>query len=72
MERTFNIIIEKGESGYYISEVIGLPWCHTQATTIDELINRTKEAILLYLEVNQEALYPTTQFLELQQIKVTA
>jgi len=46
----FNIIIEKGEDGYLISEVVGLPGCHTQAKTIDELLKRTKEAILMYLK----------------------
>ena len=48
----FNIIIEEGEDGYLISEVIELPGCHTQARTFDELIKRTKEAISLYLECN--------------------
>ena len=44
---TFNLIIEKGEDGYFISEVVELPGCHTQAKSIDELIKRTKEAIKL-------------------------
>ena len=46
----FNIIVEKDEDGYFVSEVIGLPGCHTQAKNMDELIERTKEAITLYLE----------------------
>ncbi len=41
----FNMIIEEGEDGYLISEVVELPGCHTQAKTMDELIKRTKEAI---------------------------
>jgi predicted RNase H-like HicB family nuclease len=45
----FNIIIEKGEDGYLISEVVDLPGCHTQGKTMEELINNTKEAISLYL-----------------------
>ncbi len=46
----FNIIIEKGEDGYLISEVVELLGCHTQAKSMDELIKRTKEAISLYVE----------------------
>lgn len=46
----FNIIIEKGEDGYLISEVIELPGCHTQAKNMNELLERTKEAISLYLK----------------------
>jgi hypothetical protein len=49
MTQTFNVIIEEGEDGYLISEVVELPGCHTQAKTHDELIERTREAISLYL-----------------------
>ncbi|TKJ17498.1 hypothetical protein CEE44_03105 [Candidatus Woesearchaeota archaeon B3_Woes] len=45
----FNMIIEKGEDGYLISEVVELPGCHTQAKNMNELLERTKEAISLYL-----------------------
>ncbi|MFH1455760.1 MAG: type II toxin-antitoxin system HicB family antitoxin [archaeon] len=48
----FNIIIEQGEDGYLISEVISLPGCHTQAKSLDKLMKRTKEAISLYLNNN--------------------
>ena len=64
----FNVIIEKGEDGYYISEVIELPGCHSQAKTIDELIERTKEAISLYLEEERED--AKVNFIGLQKIEV--
>ncbi len=64
----FNIIIEKGEDGYLISEVIELPGCHTQAKNMSELIKRTKEAILLYLEV--EGREVNVNFLGIQKIEV--
>ena len=46
----FNMIIEKGEDGYLISEVIELPGCHTQGETMKELLANTREAISLYLK----------------------
>lgn len=46
----FNVIIEKGEDEFYISEVIELPGCHTQGRTLDELMERTREAISLYFQ----------------------
>ncbi len=49
----FNIVVEQGEDGYLISEVVELPGCHTQAKTYDELIGRTKKAIALYLKVKK-------------------
>ena len=46
----FNIIIEQDEDGWFVSEVVELPGCHTQAKTLNELLIRTKEAISLYLK----------------------
>ena len=46
----FNVLVEKGEDGYLISEVIGLPSCHTQAKSFDELIKRTKTLIECFLK----------------------
>lgn len=67
--KTFNIIVEQGVDGYLISSVIELPGCHTQAKTYDELLNRTKEAIELYLD-EKKKFKPTNKFLSLQQISV--
>ena len=47
----FNVIIEKDEDDYFFAIVPGLPGCHTQAKSLDELIKRVKEAIELYIEV---------------------
>jgi predicted RNase H-like HicB family nuclease len=69
MAEKYNVIVEEGEDGYLISEVIELPGCHTQAKTYDELIKRTKEAISLYLSVKRpETLRP--KFVGLQQVEV--
>ena len=65
----FNVIVEQGEDGYLISEVVGLPGCHTQAKTYDELIKRTKEAIKLYMKSKKEY-EPAPLFLSLQKIEV--
>jgi len=65
----FNVVIEKGEDEYFISEVVELPGCHTQAKTIDELMKRTKEAIELYLEEGDE-IKINTKFIGIQKIEV--
>lgn len=49
MPKEFTVIIEQGEDGYLISEVVELPGCHTQAKSMDELLKRTREAIELCL-----------------------
>jgi predicted RNase H-like HicB family nuclease len=50
----FTIVIEQDEDGIYVASVPELPGCHTQAETLDELNERIKEAIELYLEVKSE------------------
>jgi len=65
----FNVIIEKGEDGYYISDVVELPGCHTQGKTIDELMERTREAIELYLEVKKD-FEMETSFVGFQKINI--
>lgn len=65
----FNLIIEKGEDGNFIAEVVELPGCHTQAKTMDELINRIREAISLHLEA-QQGIAIKRNFVGLQKIEV--
>ena len=65
----FNVIIEEGEDGYFISEVVGLPGCHTQGKTLDELMERTKEAISLCLKC-QKDIDVEDRFIGMQKIEV--
>jgi predicted RNase H-like HicB family nuclease len=58
MKQKFNVIVEQGEDGFLISEVVELPGCHTQAKTYDELMKRTREAISLYLSVKKPDFSP--------------
>lgn len=67
--KTFNIIVEQGVDGYLISSVIELPGCHTQGKSLDELYQRTKEAIELYLD-EKKKFKPVNKFVSLQQITV--
>lgn len=66
----FNIIIEKDSEGYFVSEVVELPGCHTQAKTMEELIERTKEAIALYLECEEPGIDIRSEFIGVQKIEV--
>ena len=69
MSKQYTLIIEKDEDGWFVSEVVELPGCHTQAKTMNQLIDRTKEAIQAYLETD-----PTPEiseaFIGVQQIEV--
>jgi predicted RNase H-like HicB family nuclease len=69
MAKYYNVIIEKDEAGWYVSEVVELPGCHTQAKSIDELIERTKEAIKAYLKSTTEPEI-SSQFIGVQRVEV--
>ena len=50
MTYSFTVLIEQGEDGAYIATVPTLKSCYTQADTIPELLEKTKEVIELCLE----------------------
>jgi len=57
VKKEFNVIIEKDEEGYYIATVPELKGCHTQAKSLDQLMEIIKETIELCLE-EQGQIYP--------------
>jgi predicted RNase H-like HicB family nuclease len=62
MSHNFDVVIERDAEGYYVASVPALPGCHTQARSLDELSERIKAAIELYLEGESEApRCPTTR-----------
>ena len=54
METTFNVIVERDPEGYLIASVPELPGCHTQAKSLDILMARIAEAIVLCIEEQGE------------------
>ncbi len=52
------VVIEPCEEGGYHVSVPGLPGCHSEGDTESEAIENIKEAILLYLETDEEPAPP--------------
>ncbi len=69
MKKEFTVIIEQDEEGYFIAEVPEIKGCHTQAKSLDELMERIKEAIRLCLEVYGEK-YPKTHLIGVQKVSL--
>ena len=55
MSREFSVVIERDEDGYLVASVPSLPGCHTQARSLDELMDRVREAIAVCLEDDTES-----------------
>lgn len=45
------MLIERDSEGYYVATVPALRGCHTQARSLDQLMDRAREAIQLCLDV---------------------
>jgi predicted RNase H-like HicB family nuclease len=71
MARSFDVVIERDEEGLYVASVPELHGCHTQAQSLDVLMERIREAIELCLEVQGE---PATklEFVGVQRVIVAA
>lgn len=69
--KAFNVIIERDSEGYYVASVPELHGCHTQAKSLDILMERIREAIELCLEVEQDKSEPT-EFVGIQRILIQA
>ena len=50
MAHQFDVVVEKDSAGYFVASVPVLPGCHTQAKSLDDLMERIREAIELCLE----------------------
>jgi predicted RNase H-like HicB family nuclease len=71
MTRGFDVVIERDDEGFYVASVPELHGCHTQAQSLDVLMERIREAIELCLEVEGE---PVTklEFVGVQRVIVAA
>jgi len=71
MPRQFDVVIERDEEGYYLASVPQLPGCHTQAKSLDDVMQRIREAVELCLDVAgtpEQAL----EFVGIQRITIAA
>lgn len=64
--RTFTVLIEQDEDGYYVATVPALKSCYTQAKTVEALYPRIKEVIALCLEEEDPA---PMKFIGVQQLQ---
>jgi len=65
--RTFTVLIEQDEDGYYVATVPALKSCYTQARTLEELYPRIREVIELCLEEQKPA---RLKFVAVQQLEL--
>ena len=70
MRREFTVVFERDEEGFLVASVPSLQGCHTQAQSMDELLERVREAILLCLEVAGEEAAEPLELVGVQKVTV--
>jgi len=50
------MMVEEGENGYYVGQIVEYPAALSQGKTIDELENNLKDALKLLLQEQKEQL----------------
>ena len=70
MSREFMLVIERDEEGYLVGSVPALKGCHTQARSMDDLLERIREAIELCLEVQGQELPAPLELVGVQRLIV--
>ena len=68
-KREFSVIVERDEAGYYVGSVPELRGCHSQAKSLDKLMERMREAIALCLEA-EGGREGRTEFIGVQRVAV--
>jgi predicted RNase H-like HicB family nuclease len=71
MRSEFNVIIEQDSEGTYIASVPALRGCHTQGNSLDQVMERIREAIALCIEV-QGGNVETLEFVGIQKVSVNS
>lgn len=71
MQRQFDVVIERDEEGLYVASVPQLPGCHTQAASLDQVMERIREAIALCLDV-EGAPEQNLEFVGIQRVTIAA
>lgn len=69
LKREYSVIIERDKDGFYVATVPELRGCHTQAKSLDKLLERVREAIQLCLDVQGDTA-GSPEFIGIQRVLV--
>jgi len=65
----FTVLIEQDEDGIYVAKVPDIDGCYTQGKTLQEVLERIKEAIEVCLEADKTEVNPM-RFIGIQRVQV--
>jgi len=71
MTTDFDVVVERDAEGVYVASVPALHGCHTQAQSLDELMERVREVIALCLEEQGLPAEPL-EFIGVQRVRIAS
>ncbi len=66
-----DVLIERDEEGFLVASVPQFPGCHTQGRSLDEVMDRIREAAELWLDAEGTPAQ-TLEFVGIQRITIAA
>lgn len=71
MTSDFDVVVERDSEGYYVASVPALHGCHTQARSLDILMERVQEVVSVCME-EQGTPTESLEFIGVQRIRVAS
>ncbi|MHB8585881.1 MAG: type II toxin-antitoxin system HicB family antitoxin [Thermoplasmatota archaeon] len=71
MARKLTVVVRKDPAGWLVGTVPELPGVHSQAHSLDELMARMREAVLLYFDVHGKP-RQTDEFVGIHELEIAA
>ncbi len=70
----FTVVLERDEDGRFVASIPSLRGCHTQGKSLDQVMQRIREAAELWLEVRgaKKGGRPGLEFVGVQQLDIPA
>lgn len=66
----YTVLIEQDEDGLYVVKVPDISGCYSQGKTVEQALQRVKEAIEVCIEAEKNVNYKPLKFIGIQQIEV--
>lgn len=66
----FTVVLEQDEEGFYVATASDIPGCYTQGKTVQQALERIKEAIEVCLEAEPEQVKKPLRFIGIQRVAI--
>ena len=66
----YPVMIEQDEDGIFVATAPDIPGCYTQGKTVEQVMQRIKEAIKCCLEAEEKEMLEPMKFIGVQRVEI--